>query len=428
MRPAPVVLVAAGFGAGLATGLARFQVPLLLLAGLGFAWHFRSAERSLPAMALLVGLTQGVLTHRLQPDRCVNNPLAVIGALTPCPRPPPQQASHPDSIRGWLQATSERLYGSRAPMVDALVLGLRTRMDPALRDAFARSGLVHLLSISGFHVGLIVAWLVLLARLARVPRGWAASLAAGVGVAYVGFLGWPAPASRAAAMACLGAFCLMRQRRVQPTPLLVMTCLLVVLFDPWAIFDLGGWLSASALWGATAFTRWGAGALGRHVAWRTFCASVGATVATAPVTAAAFGSIALAGVLLNFAAIPLAAIAVPGIAASLLAAVAFPPAAEPFAAGAGLALAGLERLALAGSQLPGGMLTVPTGWPGALAGGAVLLAASWIAADRTPGREALRRLALGFSIGWLPLAILEWQARTDGEGQLSLFFLAVGQG
>jgi ComEC/Rec2-related protein len=277
-----VVLLAAGFGAGLATGLARFQVALLLLAALGFVWRFRNAERSLPALALLMGLTQGLLTHRLQPDRCVSNPLAVIGVLQPCHRPPPQQESSPGSLRGWLQATSERLYGSRAPMVDALVLGLRTRMDPALRDAFTRSGLVHLLSISGFHVGLIVAWLVLLARLARVPRGWAASLAAVVGVAYVGFL-VAGPASRAAAMACLGAFCLIRQRRVQPTPLLVLTCLLVVLFDPWAVFDLGGWLSASALWGATAFTM-GRRSAGTACRLADFLASVGATLGTAPVT------------------------------------------------------------------------------------------------------------------------------------------------
>jgi predicted membrane metal-binding protein len=64
-------------------------------------------------------------------------------------------------LRGWITETAEARFGARAPLVDALVLGRRGTMDPDLKDAFARSGLVHLLSISGFHVGLI-AWLVVL--------------------------------------------------------------------------------------------------------------------------------------------------------------------------------------------------------------------------------------------------------------------------
>ena len=43
-------------------------------------------------------------------------------------------------------------------------------IDPELQDRFAQSGLVHLLSISGFHVGLIGAWIFLVARLLRARR------------------------------------------------------------------------------------------------------------------------------------------------------------------------------------------------------------------------------------------------------------------
>ena len=67
-------------------------------------------------------------------------------------------------VRGWITETAERRFGARAGLIDALVLGRRGAMDAELKDAFARSGLVHLLSISGFHVGLITAWLVVLLR------------------------------------------------------------------------------------------------------------------------------------------------------------------------------------------------------------------------------------------------------------------------
>jgi competence protein ComEC len=248
-------------------------------------------------------------------------------------------------------------------------------------------------------------------------------------VAYVAFLGWPAPATRAAVLAVLAALSLLRQRRVRPTPLLALTCLLVVLGDPWAVFDLGGWLSAAALWGASTFSRWGEQAIGPGLAGRTLFASIGATLATAPISAAMFGTVALAGIGLNFAAIPLAAVAVPGILASLLALPVLPEVARSFAAGSGLALAGLERLALAGAAIPGGAITTPTGWPGALTWGGVLVLACWITADRTPWRESAWRMAwVAAAILWIPPAATEWRSRHDGEGRLALFFLAVGQG
>ena len=46
--------------------------------------------------------------------------------------------------------------------------------------------------------------------------------------------------------------------------------------------------------------------------------SVGATLATAPITAAALGAVAVIGIALNFLAIPIAAVAIPGVLASLL--------------------------------------------------------------------------------------------------------------
>ncbi len=61
-----------------------------------------------------------------------------------------------------------------------------------------------------------------------------------------------------------------------------------------------------------------------RVAWRTLAGSVGATLATAPVAAALFGMVSLAGLALNFVAIPLAAVAVPGVVLSLLAAASCP--------------------------------------------------------------------------------------------------------
>jgi competence protein ComEC len=314
-------------------------------------------------------------------------------------------------------------------MVDALILGRRGGIDRALQDRFAQSGLVHLLSISGFHVGVITAWVFLLCRLFRLGRGRALAVAAGASVAYVAFLGWPAPATRAAALAVLMAASRVRQRRVETNSLLSATCLCVLLVDPWAVVDLGAWLSAAALWGATTFSRWTDRTLGETPWWRTLGSSVGATLATAPLTAVTLGAVAVIGIGLNFLAIPLAAIAVPGVLASLLAYPLSPSLAASLAGGAGLSLHLLEALATLGAAVPGGHIIeaaeIRSGLPWVLA----LALGLWCIGKRNTLGEALRRW------GWALIVVLwvslfwSWSPGTANSGSgLALHFLDVGQG
>ncbi len=308
-------------------------------------------------------------------------------------------------------------------------MGRRGGIDPAINAAFARSGLVHLLSISGFHVGVVFGWAILLFRLLGARRG-PAKVAATVAVfVYVAFLGWPAPAARAALLCGVGVWCAWRQRQPGAAPLLAVTCLLVTVLDPWALFDLGGWLSAAAFAGAMLFSRWSDRYVGKHALWRMLFASLGATLATAPVTALAFGSVALAGIVLNFLAIPLAAVAVPAVLASVAVAPLARPVAAVLAAGGGLGLAGLETLARAGSALPMGAVVSAPGPGAALPWVAVLAAALWALGRRNTSRRAALR------VGWLVGIIGVFTASPfrrrlspdDGSG-LALHFLSVGQG
>jgi len=333
-------------------------------------------------------------------------------------------------LRTALAGASRALYGARAPLVDALMLGRRGGIDPLLQQQFAEAGLVHLLSISGFHVGLITAWVFLVGRLLRLGRSRALVLSATVSVLYVAFLGWPAPASRAAALAIVVALCRIRQRHVDADSVLAATCLMVLLLDPWAILDLGGWLSGAALWGASRFARWSDQALGKGFGWRTLGSSLGATLATAPITAAVLGTVALSGLALNFVAIPLAAIAVPGVLASLLFYPISAAVARAFAAGAGLALHLLELAAMAGARIPGGHTTIEPGHPtAALPWLAVLALALWAMQIRNTAAEAGRRLCwIGTISIWIVLirAVVGYSGVSGRD--LALHFLDVGQG
>jgi competence protein ComEC len=332
-------------------------------------------------------------------------------------------------LRTTITRTSRTLYGPRAPMVDALILGRRGGIDRTLQDSFAQSGLVHLLSISGFHVGVITAWVFLLCRLLKLRRGPALGLAAGASLAYVAFLGWPAPATRAAALAALLAVSLVRQRRVEANPLLSATCLCVMLVDPWSIVDLGAWLSVAALWGATTFSRWTDRTLGTAAWWRTLGSSVGATLATAPITAATLGAVAIVGIALNFLAIPLAAVAVPGVLASLIVFAAWPELGEALAGGSGLALHLLELLATLGAAVPGGHTIGPAEVRYALPWALSLAVSLWCVSKRNTLAEAIRRWSwAGVAALWASL-LWTWIPASSNTGSgLALHFLDVGQG
>ena len=159
--------------------------------------------------------------------------------------------------------------------------------------------------------------------------------------------------------------------------------------------------------------------------------SLGATLATAPITAAALGTVALAGLGLNLIAIPLAAVVVPAVVASLLVGMAAPSAAAPLAAGAGVGLGLLQELARWGAAIPGGHVVVAAGPASALPWALMLVAVLWIIA-RTTRAEAGRRVA------WTcVVAVWAWLAFTLGPGLrvrpdegsgLTLHFLDVGQG
>lgn len=494
MIPRPPILLAAAYWAGLATGLLRFGAPAGALAvalGLGLLWR---PAGYLVGGGLLAGRLAGELAGAADRERCAAtwpaHPLRVHARLlepvdsaggrvtlapdASCrgdvaarwPRGAPARAgarveitgrwmpregiggrpggtlvisqvrlertdpSLGDRLRNRLVETSRRLYGARSAVVDALILGRRGGIDPELQDRFARSGLVHLLSISGFHVGLITAWIFLLCRLALVSRPAALTVAAGTSALYVVFLGWPAPAARAAALAVVVARCRTRQRHVQANALLSATCLVVLVVDPWAALDLGGWLSAAALWGATRFTRWSDRALGRGFWARTAASSLGATLATAPITAGFLGTVALAGLVLNFPAIPIAALAVPGVLASLALSSIWTSGAEALAAGAGLGLHLLELCAAAGEAVPVGYVAMEPGDLGSLLPWVGILGlALWILGERNTLAESGRRLGwCAAAACWLRLAPLQPLASADGGGGLALHFLDVGQG
>ncbi len=489
--PRPVVLTVCVFGAGLGAGLSRFPDPRLMgIAGLALWLVLRRTEWDVLPAAALLGLVLGVcqaqagryqcgaripagrvrltarlhepadsgLVHAAPTGRCAGQIMLrwppgaslpagqmirltgrwIPGAARDRPEglllvegqePLGASPGPAEELRNWVTRAADSLYGARAPMVDALVLGRRGVLPPAIHDGFTQSGLVHILSISGFHVGLLSAWCMMLMRAFGFRLGPSLAGSALVALLYVGFLGWPAPALRAATVGGIVAWNRWRQRRVAPSSMLALSGLAVVLLDPAAIASVGAWLSVGALWGAGLFARWSEAALGRSRFLQAIWSSIGATLATAPLTAWGFGTVAPIGIALNFVAVPLAAVAVPGVVLSFLLWRGFPAFAHAVATGAGLTLYGLERIVVVGGSVPGGHVTVPpTAWS-AFPWAVALILAVWSLGFRNTRWETFRRvLWAGGLAAWVSLIIGSTRLAADADSGLTLHFLDVGQG
>src|SRR3989441_1055508 len=147
MRP-PILFLAIAFGVGLWGGLgpspgrgAWYVVaPLLVAATL---LHRRAPPGAAGGIMVVAGKWSGLLVVRR------------VRALDPMPR-------GRGALRDALAARSTELFGAQAPIVNALVFAPNARLDSDIRERYVRSGLAHLLSISGLHVGFIAAWLTLI--------------------------------------------------------------------------------------------------------------------------------------------------------------------------------------------------------------------------------------------------------------------------
>ena len=204
----------------------------------------------------------------------------------------------------------------------ALALGDRRDVEPSLREDFARTGTAHLLAISGLHVGCLAGVLLIGGRVAirRLPlplnalqAGLPDRLAWGLAVVgaslYVVVAGMPVSGRRALVMLICAAAGSLLDRRTGGWNGLAGAALLVAWFEPSAVRSAGYQLSVASVAGLLALGVTGSGSWRRWWVLRWLAGALGssaaATLATAPLCAALFGRVPIAGLWVNVVAIPI---------------------------------------------------------------------------------------------------------------------------
>ena len=321
----------------------------------------------------------------------------------------------------------------------ALVLGDQRAIGAADWSVFNRSGISHLVAISGLHITMIAGLAALLvggvwrrvpALLARAPAQSAAALAAVVtALAYCLLAGWAVPAQRTFFMLATVAAALLLRTRPAPASTLAMAAAVVCLLDPWAVIAPGFWLSfgavAAIFWVAT--RRPAAQASG----WRE---RLGGALATAlrvqmavtlvlvPLTAALFHQVSVVSPIANLIAIPVVSWMVTPLAL-LGAALAWLP--GPAVALPQALLAAAEAIFAALMLVVGAMADARwASWPVAAPPWPLLLlalaGALWCLAPRGWPARPLGLL-------WLA-ALFVWPAQRPAPGEVWVSGVDIGQG
>lgn len=216
-----------------------------------------------------------------------------------------------------------------AGVLAALAVGDQRGIPNAQWQVFNRTGVTHLVSISGLHVTMIAAlfaalagWLWrrsgrlmlrLPAQKAAVAAGWLAALA------YASLAGFEVPAQRTLYMLSVVALALWSGRNLGAGRTLLLALLAVLVLDPWAVLATGFWLSFGAV--AVLFfvgSSRVAEADGKR-GWRTALARWGAaqwavTVGSLPLLLLFFQQLSLVSPLANALAIPVVSLLVTPLA------------------------------------------------------------------------------------------------------------------
>ena len=155
------------------------------------------------------------------------------------------------SIRESIDKTiAHYLEGPQHVLAQVLALGghYSELGEDTMKD-FSYTGLIHILSISGSHIALLLALVYGLGRLIKLRKRTSLIIGILVACMYCGIVGGDAPVVRATMMSILMCMAYVKGRLYQAKQALCICAILCLVYDPFSIFDVSFQLSFGATYG-----------------------------------------------------------------------------------------------------------------------------------------------------------------------------------
>lgn len=168
---------------------------------------------------------------------------------------PVQILAPPGGLRYYLQRLREYLTSiyqtvlsrDQSYILSSLLFGGHyDELPPALLESFSSTGLIHILSVSGSHISLLLAAVQVLGRLAGLRGRTLFVLSAGLVLFYGALAEFTAPVIRSAIMGILCAYSLVARRQYTGCHALALAALSMLAVSPYLLFDLTFQLSCGA--------------------------------------------------------------------------------------------------------------------------------------------------------------------------------------
>jgi competence protein ComEC len=236
------------------------------------------------------------------------------------------RADHPDCVQileqapwysprrmlGKLRASGDRLlWGTlsheRAGLASAVLLGAREQLDDEIKDDFLVTGTVHILSISGLHVGILAYVLFKGFRTGWIPRGPALVAVALITLAYTLVADAEPPAVRATVLVWVVCGAIYLGRPALGVNAVALAAIIVLALNPADLFRTGTQLSFLAVATLVAFGAWRQDAENADALTQLIRATRPWPIRTARWVGRWAGSLALAGLMIWLVTSPLVA-------------------------------------------------------------------------------------------------------------------------
>ncbi len=221
--------------------------------------------------------------------------------------------AHKDEVRARAEAALGRGMPEReATLARGFVLGEDERLDSRTVDDFRRSGLSHLLAVSGQNVALLALLAMPVLAMLGMPLRTRLVWVLGLIVVYVPLAGAGPSILRAGIMGALSVLATLSGRRASRFYALLVAAVVTLAFGPGIAADVGWQLSFAAVLGILLLAAPLRGAIEnrvgsyglRRLAAEGAALTIAATVATAPLIAFHFGAISTTALLANLLALP----------------------------------------------------------------------------------------------------------------------------
>jgi competence protein ComEC len=157
----------------------------------------------------------------------------------------------------WCQRQLARYVGfEQQPISQALLLGVRGELDDETMDAYMKTGTIHLLVVSGMHVGLLATVMFFLTGLAPLSQNMRLVLTVALVVGYSTIVGWQPSVVRSTVLVVMTLLALSRFRQATTANCLAASAILVMAINPSELFRAGTQLSFLGVAAVVASARW----------------------------------------------------------------------------------------------------------------------------------------------------------------------------